>query len=167
MPDSGSPYHCGISGLKLNMSVLFEYIETASHLDGANRIIKSRKAKNTRGHQHTIFVFLLPRSESVTLTESGNATEVFRDSSGLTTAAYDGSATNNDSALECSGGGTIAASYTDGQDGDDTQSDTATATTDTIPTVPSSLSGSAGSSTSITWSWTDNSKGFHRCALWA
>lgn len=94
-------------------------------------------------------------SETVTLTETGNATEVFRNS-GLTTQAYDGSATNNDGTLECSDGTTITATYTDPQDAADTRNDTALATGEVIPTAPSSFAGSAPSSTSITWTWTDN-----------
>lgn len=96
-------------------------------------------------------------SETVTLTETGAATEVFRNSGGLTTQAYDGSATNNDGTLECNDTATITATFTDPQDSSDTETDTSTATGDTIPTAPSSFAGSAPSSTSITWTWTDNS----------
>jgi hypothetical protein len=96
-------------------------------------------------------------SETVTLTETGNATEVFRNASGLTTAVYDGAATNNDGTLECADGVTITATFTDPQDSGDTQSDTSSATADTIPTAPSGFAGTAASSTSITWTWTDNS----------
>ena len=95
-------------------------------------------------------------SETVSLTETGAATEVFRNA-GLTTALYAGSNTNNNGTLTCSNAATITATYTDPQDGTDTRSDTATATSDTIPTAPSSFAGSAPSSTSITWTWTDNS----------
>jgi len=94
-------------------------------------------------------------SETVTLTETGAATEVFRNS-GLPTALYAGSATDNNGTLTCADAATITATYTDPQDGTDTQSDTATATSDTVPTAPSSFAGTAASSTSITWTWTDN-----------
>lgn len=95
--------------------------------------------------------------ETVSLTETGNATEVFRYTTGLTVATYDGAATNNDGTLECSDSDTITATFTDPQDSADTEQDTAVATTDTVPTAPSSLAGSADSSTAITWTWTDNS----------
>lgn len=103
----------------------------------------------------TVTVSCTTDSESVTLTETGNATGVFRNSGGLTTAVG-ASGTNNNGTLTCANNATITASYTDAQDTSDTQSDTATATTDTIPTAPSSFSGTAASSTSITWTWTDN-----------
>ncbi|MEX1997651.1 MAG: fibronectin type III domain-containing protein [Candidatus Andersenbacteria bacterium] len=96
-------------------------------------------------------------SESVTIIETGNATGVFRSSSGLPSTLYAGSATNNDGTLTCADGVNITASYTDVQDTADTASDTALATVDTLPTAPSSFTGSAASSTSITWTWTDNS----------
>jgi len=94
-------------------------------------------------------------SEAVTLTETGNTTEVFRNA-GLTTSVYDGDNVNDDGILECADTETITASYTDGQDGTDTQTDTATATTDTTATAPSSFAGTADSGTQITWTWTDN-----------
>ena len=96
-------------------------------------------------------------SETVTLTETGNATEVFRYTTGLLSAVGDASVTTNDGTLECQDGETITATYTDPQDGSDTLQDTTAATSDTIPTAPSALSGSADSSSAITWSWTDNS----------
>jgi len=91
-------------------------------------------------------------SELVTLTETGNATEVFRNS-GLTTAAYTGSATNNNSTLSCSDGDTITVSYADPSG---TVTDTSLATSDILTQAPSSFAGSASSSNSITWTWTDN-----------
>ena len=94
-------------------------------------------------------------SEAITLTETGAATEVFRNA-GLTTALYTGSATNNNGTLTCADSVTITATYTDPQDSGDTRTDTATSTGDTIPTAPSSFAGSAASTTSITWTWTDN-----------
>lgn len=64
-------------------------------------------------------------SESFTVTETGNATEIFLNS-GLTTAIYDGAKTNNDGTLELSDGEAITVSYTDGEDNTDTKSDIAT-----------------------------------------
>ncbi len=94
-------------------------------------------------------------SETVTLTETGVATETFRNA-GLATALYTGSSSNNNGTLTCANATTITATYTDPQDSGDTRSDTSSATTDTPPTAPSSFSGSADSDTSITWTWTDN-----------
>ncbi len=94
-------------------------------------------------------------SETVTLTETGAATETFRNA-GLTTALYAGSNTNNNGTLTCADAAVITATYTDPQDGSDTRSDTATATSDLPAAAPSSFSGVVASSTSITWSWTDN-----------
>ncbi|MDP1853262.1 MAG: hypothetical protein Q8L26_03535 [Candidatus Omnitrophota bacterium] len=64
--------------------------------------------------------------EQITLTETGNTTEIFMNSGGLTTASFDGSKTNNDGTLELSSGETITVSYTDSEDGSDTKTDTAT-----------------------------------------
>jgi len=65
-------------------------------------------------------------SETLTLTETGNATEIFL-SSGLTTTGFDGSATTNDGVLELSAGETITVTYTDDEDSsDNSKSDTAT-----------------------------------------
>ncbi|MDA1168906.1 MAG: fibronectin type III domain-containing protein [bacterium] len=95
-------------------------------------------------------------SEAITLTETGVATEVFRNA-GLATAISTGSDTNNNGTLTCANSTTITATYTDAQDSGDTRTDTASATSDTTATAPSSFAGSAPSSTSITWTWTDNS----------
>jgi len=95
-------------------------------------------------------------SEAVTLAETGIATEIFRNG-GLSTATYDGSATEDDGTLECSNNDAITASYNDPQDSGDTATAHATATTDTKATAPSGLSGTAQSSTSIKWDWTDES----------
>lgn len=64
-------------------------------------------------------------SEQVTLTETGNATEIFMNSGGLTTASFDGSKTNNDGTLELSSGEIITVSYADSEDATDTKTDTA------------------------------------------
>lgn len=95
-------------------------------------------------------------SETVSLTETGSATEVFRYTTGINTAQGDSSVTTNDGTLECQDGETITATYTDPQDNTDTKQDTSTATTDTLPTAPSSFAGSVDSATAITWTWTDN-----------
>ncbi len=65
-------------------------------------------------------------SETLSLTETGNATEIFL-SSALTTAGYDGSASANDGTLELSAGETITVAYIDSEDNtDNNASDTAT-----------------------------------------
>jgi hypothetical protein len=94
-------------------------------------------------------------SEDVTMTETGNATGVFR-SSGLTTATYAGSATTNDGTLAVSDTDSISTTYTDQYDSSDTRSATATISTTARATAPTNLTGTP-TQTSITWNWQDNS----------
>jgi len=96
-------------------------------------------------------------SESVNLTETGVTTGVFRYSTGLPAAVYDGSATENDGTLECSNGGTITASYVNPYHSD--YHKTATATVAAAPGAPTNFSGTAASTSSITWSWTRPNSG--------
>ncbi len=63
-------------------------------------------------------------SEDLTLTETGNDTGVFRNTSGLPLGL--GTATNDDGTLTIAGSDTLTASYTDDDDATDTSSDTAT-----------------------------------------
>jgi len=66
-------------------------------------------------------------SETLTLIETGNTTEIFM-SSRIATAGYDGSSQANDGTLELSANEAITVTYTDNEDGtDNAATDTATA----------------------------------------
>ncbi|MDO8512468.1 MAG: DUF2341 domain-containing protein [bacterium] len=95
--------------------------------------------------------------ESLVLTETGNATMVFRYTGGLTVNLLSGSPTTENGILECADNATITAQYTDPQNNSDQLTDTTLATVDTVPVAPSGLTATVLSSSSIKWDWTDNS----------
>ncbi len=75
------------------------------------------------------------------LTETGNATETFRNSTAIATTIYDGSATANDGTLEMTAGETLTISYTDSEDStDNSASDTAAVISSVTSSVVTTLS---------------------------
>jgi hypothetical protein len=85
--------------------------------------------------------------ETLTLTETGPATGIFRNLVGLRVAHIIGSATHESTRLELTGSGVVTASYVDAQDASDTASDTAAASVTPIAApVPGSSGGGGGGS---------------------
>ncbi len=75
------------------------------------------------------------------LTETGNATETFRNSTAIATTIYDGSATANDGTLEMTAGETLTIRYTDSEDStDNSASDTAAVISSVTSSVVTTLS---------------------------
>lgn len=66
------------------------------------------------------------------LTETGNATETFRNATAIATTIYDGSATSNDGILEFIAGETLTIRYTDSEDSTDNSASDTTATTSSV-----------------------------------
>jgi hypothetical protein len=97
-------------------------------------------------------------SETITLTETGNNTGVFRNTTGIASALPP--ATQENGIIETAGGSEIVATYTDNDDPSDTSNDTATMTNGlTPPAAPTLVSPADGSFTNdptTSFDWSDS-----------
>jgi YD repeat-containing protein len=96
-------------------------------------------------------------SETITLTETGNNTGVFRNTTGINSALPP--ATQENGIIEASNGDVITATYTDDDEPSDTSDDTATMTVSGAPPAPTLISPTDGSFTTDTtpsFDWSDS-----------
>jgi hypothetical protein len=97
-------------------------------------------------------------SETVTLTETGNNTGVFRNTTGIPSA--NPPATQNNGIIEAAGGNIITATYTDNDYSSDTSNDTATmtggVTAPPAPTLISPVDGSFTNDPTPSFDWSDS-----------